>query len=250
MLINSGITIYQGSTPLIRAYQGTTIVWEKQQPIVDIPLLYLANGEDSTSGSTRSVYFDTEVIANLNTKIEVKCGFMPFIIPSGSGKINTFLGIHDGIHQEGNAFFMNIGWDVDIFSFEANVKGYGGGSSEKYADPYNANIIETWIDKEQYPHAHIKVNGVEGEPSYSAVHTNGDYITSLGIFSKKASDGYWDMEDSWGGTKIYYLKIWDGNTLIRDYIPVLHEGVPCFKDNVSGTYIYNLGTDTPSYQIL
>ena len=54
-------------------------------------------------------------------------------------------------------------------------------------------------------------------------------------------------------TRIYYMKIWRDNNLIRFYIPVLHyingQYTPCFYDKVNDTYIYNLGTDTPTYKI-
>ena len=54
-------------------------------------------------------------------------------------------------------------------------------------------------------------------------------------------------------TRIYYMKIWRDNNLIRFYIPVLHwlngQYVPCFYDKVNDNYIYNLGTDTPTYKI-
>jgi hypothetical protein len=44
--------------------------------------------------------------------------------------------------------------------------------------------------------------------------------------------------------KLYYIKIWDNGTLVRDFIPVLDENnVACLYDKVSGTYYYNAGTD-------
>lgn len=43
--------------------------------------------------------------------------------------------------------------------------------------------------------------------------------------------------------KLYYCKIYDNNTLIRDFIPVLNaENVACLYDKVSKTYFYNQGT--------
>lgn len=52
-----------------------------------------------------------------------------------------------------------------------------------------------------------------------------------------------------GNVKLYYCKIWDGETLVRDYIPVLDSnGVACLYDKVEGKYYYNQGTGTFSYQ--
>lgn len=43
--------------------------------------------------------------------------------------------------------------------------------------------------------------------------------------------------------RLYYMKIWDNGSLVRDYIPVLDENnVACLYDKVSGTYYYNAGS--------
>ena len=43
--------------------------------------------------------------------------------------------------------------------------------------------------------------------------------------------------------KIYYAKIWDNGTLIRDYLPCLDkDGVACLYDQVNEEYVYNAGT--------
>lgn len=39
--------------------------------------------------------------------------------------------------------------------------------------------------------------------------------------------------------KIYNVKIYNGETLIADYTPVEHEGVPCLYDSVGDKYAYN-----------
>lgn len=41
--------------------------------------------------------------------------------------------------------------------------------------------------------------------------------------------------------KIYFCKIWKADVLIRDFIPVLNNGVYCLFDKVSGLYYNNLG---------
>lgn len=43
--------------------------------------------------------------------------------------------------------------------------------------------------------------------------------------------------------KLRYLKIWNDETLVRDYIPVLDDSdVACLYDNISETFFYNLGS--------
>lgn len=49
--------------------------------------------------------------------------------------------------------------------------------------------------------------------------------------------------------KLYYCKIWDGDLLIRDYIPVLDKNeTACLYDKVEGKYYYNQGTEAFLYQ--
>ncbi len=43
--------------------------------------------------------------------------------------------------------------------------------------------------------------------------------------------------------KLYYFKIYDNNTLVRDFIPVLDkDGAPCMYDKVENKFYYNAGT--------
>ncbi len=45
------------------------------------------------------------------------------------------------------------------------------------------------------------------------------------------------------GEKISYFKIYQNNTLVRDFIPVLNgNGTPCMYDKVEGKFYYNVGT--------
>ena len=51
-----------------------------------------------------------------------------------------------------------------------------------------------------------------------------------------------DIKDYAKG-RIYYLKLYDNNTLVRHFIPVLDPtGTPCMYDNVTGQFFYNQGT--------
>lgn len=49
-------------------------------------------------------------------------------------------------------------------------------------------------------------------------------------------------------TKIYHCKIWDNNTIVRDFIPVLdNSGRPAMYDQVSGQLFYNQGSGEFTY---
>ena len=45
--------------------------------------------------------------------------------------------------------------------------------------------------------------------------------------------------------KVYYCKIWDNETLVRDFVPWKDEfGIICLHDNVENKNYYNQGTGT------
>ena len=47
-----------------------------------------------------------------------------------------------------------------------------------------------------------------------------------------------------GQYKVYYFKIWEGDKLIRDFIPVLDsDNIPCMYDKVEDKFYYNQGTE-------
>ena len=81
---------------------------------------------------------------------------------------------------------------------------------------------------------------------------NGSYVYSdtWSIFCQTYNDGSTQYGRFFYG-KLYYLKIWLGTTLVRDYIPVLDSnGVPCLYDKVNETFNYNSGTGTLGYETL
>lgn len=48
--------------------------------------------------------------------------------------------------------------------------------------------------------------------------------------------------------KIYYVKLYEGDTLVRDLIPVLDSNnTPCFFDKINNNFYYNTKTGTPQY---
>jgi hypothetical protein len=56
-------------------------------------------------------------------------------------------------------------------------------------------------------------------------------------------------ENRFGKFKLYYCKIWQGDTLVRDFVPVIDtEGKACLYDNVSKEYFYNSDSGEFSYQ--
>lgn len=70
----------------------------------------------------------------------------------------------------------------------------------------------------------------------SSGYINGTANTPLYLFANRDSSVKYSF-------KMYYFKNYDGDTLIRDLIPVIdNNGVACMYDKVSGEFFYNKGT--------
>lgn len=49
--------------------------------------------------------------------------------------------------------------------------------------------------------------------------------------------------------RLFSLKLYDGDTLVRDFVPALVNGTPCLYDKVTDTNYYNSGTGTFTYRV-
>ena len=235
--------IYRGTTEVSKIYRGTSLYYDKDvHP--DILLNYIANGPDNSN--TRLAYFDTGVVVGaFLPKVEVKaatyntstaCTIM------GGVKGSSWDGVAIDAHRNGNAFVsarLNatvLTADVSCNSNEVfTVTAY---LDDGDVDPSNSNRRK----------GYLIYNNQSYSPSYIPVPTNRGI--SMYLFAQNRESGT-AVGYTPSGTKIYYVKIWDNNNLIRFYIPVLHfvdgQYVACFYDKVNGNYIYNIGTDDVVY---
>lgn len=66
-------------------------------------------------------------------------------------------------------------------------------------------------------------------------------ITPIYLFGAYDGDASGTNKYLCSAYKFYYCKIYDGENLVRDYIPVLDShNVPCLYDKVSGDFFYNI----------
>lgn len=69
----------------------------------------------------------------------------------------------------------------------------------------------------------------------------GTRTSTVGLFGAPASGGYTHK------ARFYYVKIWEGDTLVRDIIPVLDkDNIPCFLDKANATFYYYKVNGVPS----
>lgn len=75
---------------------------------------------------------------------------------------------------------------------------------------------------------------------YTATATTFSITNSMLLFAGRSFDG----AQNFASAKMYYCKIWDNDTLVRDFMPVIgSDGIPCLWDKVQGKAYYNEGYD-------
>lgn len=111
------------------------------------------------------------------------------------------------------------------------------GTSSGINDPHEFELTNTTVTMDGVSHTINSSNG-----SYSSSRSL--YIFGINsparIKTNKGDDGL---------MRIYWLKIYNGTTLVRDYIPCLNaSGIPCFFDRVSQSDCLNVGSGTLTYE--
>lgn len=167
--------------------------------------------------STGTQWIDTEYKPNTDTRTVGRCYFNSFI---GSKANYVF-----GVFTRPNNYGFNVGLSRQFF----NVP-WGSNDGIKLIGliPQTNEDYEFDISKTGY-----KVNGTSYEtPSTNLVNsTRNMYL-------------FWSNGTTAIGMngRIYYCKIYDGNTLVRDFIPVRRGNVGYLYDKVSGKLFGNQGT--------
>ena len=176
--------------------------------------------------STGTQYIDTGIRLTQNNAIEV------------CYKINSISGFSGILGARTTASSNNI-------SVNANVGGvnspfisvdFNNSNFETYRARYDATTsdkILVYLDK------HIRKISINNSVVVSNNTECNDAIETQSnclLFRAPGISGYCDLN-------VYYCKIWDGDTLVRDFIPVIdNSGRPAMYDQVSGQLFYNQGT--------
>lgn len=200
----------------------------------DINLEYIANGSDSDSNNVKSVYFNTGFVPDVNTSIEIKCSGVQI-----SKEVNV------PIISAANSNWQGFGVFLPMNNGKVTSR---LGTSYVSCAAMISNMIYTVRTYVSGTTAHTLLNGKDYTNSTkSAYGSVPAYLFAYNV------NGTVNTTISYSGLKIYYVKMWNSsNILVKYFIPVLHyvnnQYVPCFYDKINGTYIYNLGNDTPTYK--
>lgn len=171
--------------------------------------------------SSGTQYIDTGYSANSNTKLELKLQFT-----SASHQEFIFCGRDFNNGSTINAFslFRNTS-----NQFRADYNSIG----TLFSHTVTANNDYTYVmDKNKLYENNVLIR-TETSASFSATN-------KLRLFSAFNSDG--TINNFFEG-KVFYCKILDNDTLVRDFIPVLDENnVACLYEQVEGKFYYNQGS--------
>lgn len=169
--------------------------------------------------STGTQYIDTGYIPNQDTGIKTK------------GMFNSVINDQTYMFGSGQSYssstFEFYAWDQKL-SFNYFNRYYEIDSIEvgdTVVIDWNKNIIN-----------YSKNDG----PYVEVVHQYGDFVSpyNMIVFGNQRPTVI-----NAGKVKIYYFKIYDNGTLVRDFIPVLDkDDVPCMYDLVEYKFYYNAGT--------
>ena len=164
--------------------------------------------------STGTQYIDTGIIPNNNTVVKISIKKSGDIIDYERlcGVVNDFELLRNNtlnfIFRAGN---KNIYDDIDISNEKFKVIQFGKGNIF-----INNNIVYSYS------------NRFSTDKNLYLFHSNGS--------------------DRYGSFKLQYCKIYENDELIRNFMPVLNDNIPCLYDTVTDKYFYNQGTGEFLYQ--
>ena len=179
--------------------------------------------------SSGSQWIDTGIIPTENTR---------FYIKASTNGVPHHTGLF-GSRNNGAASFL---------SYIENS--YGGDTNAIRVDVQNitGNTGKKWTENEAFtidincPNKKLLIND-EIISRYNSMSFTTTSEVTIGLFANHDGNNY--MYPISG--KIYYCQIWDNDTLVRDFLPMIsteegHIGEACLFDTVENKYYYNQGT--------
>lgn len=174
--------------------------------------------------STGSQYIDTEYKTNTNTSVELEIDTPNIIVQSSF----LFASRNSDYYTNGFGVYYFDNNYIARFSSRTN---------------YSSNIAFSENAK-----LHIVLNKKRFSINDSSILISGGYIQRINnLYIFAANTGGSASANS--GYRLIFFKIYDNDTLVRDYIPVIDSsGRPCLYDKVEDKFYYNQGTGEFLYE--
>lgn len=195
--------------------------------------------------ATGEQYIDTEVIPKYTSTFDMEFSL---------NDVNQTQAIYGTRTKMDNGIYHNLFLYKDHRNTELLDNKFQLRWDENSTQIFSNNI---YLDEDKKIKFTKNIDTVEISSNGSSVtidnpHTEWEIDSTAYIFNQNQQD---TPETRRGLMKLYYLKMYDNGTLIRDYIPVLdREGTACLYDFVTNKYFYNNGTGeflySDEYQVL
>ena len=115
------------------------------------------------------------------------------------------------------------------------VKPISNTSSETFGNNFGPTIYANVPIELSYDRNYLIVD----DASYASNWGTYQGVNSMYIFAVHRTAGSKYI----GKMRLYHFRLYNGDTLVRDFIPVLDQNdTPCLYDRVSRTLFYNVGT--------
>lgn len=264
---------YEGNivTTVTTAVDITWVEWVKSHLLLlykvlpdipypaDLPLRYIGNGDDATQAA--DVWFDTQFIPpSANGVLRVWYSTSQFTnTQTIAGVFDSVASVpyHFSIHCPRNATYCASAFIGDGRGAWTNAEAYKVPGTiydcrgyntlgTSYANSYHRMIVgvsggTTSIIQQRFQSSRV----------YNR-YKNDQYVITepLYIFARRNVANDAPENICYGGTRIYQVQVYSSlsyDDLVAYYQPVLHNGIPCFKEVISGNYIYNQGSGTVTF---
>lgn len=142
---------------------------------------------------------------------------------------------------------INVNSQIHGWSINSGFYVYWGNGSHKFNSVYDNAKHIAFSSK-----AKMKLDNIEYVPETQPTWSNGDNFMGLDCkinFDNGVVIGKLESDHSMSKIKIHGVKIWDGETLVLDVIPVKRtsDNVVCFYDKVQSMYFERNDGSTPVY---
>jgi lysophospholipase L1-like esterase len=209
----------EGSNTITVSYNEKVTTFEVVAEVMPPYTLYNSLTSDKDS------YIDTGVMANQDTKFEIKYNLNN--ATGSQGGYGTGIGVLAAYSQNSAYFGLTVNSNEGYYCYGNVYPKYslGDTTEDKVATNEKGTL---YINGEQVVSA--------GDKTFTQSHPL--YMFALNNVGK--------IEYKTTKLKIYYCKIWDGDTLIRDFVPAKRtsDGAIGMLDNVNNVFYENQGTGT------
>ena len=195
-------------------------------------LEWIGNGEYIDGDFLGNVMIDTGYVPNINTNVKLK--FSTSSQDNGRLIFGYYVGdLLDNTNQYWR-FFNNFRSYYFDCPNDGNQRLRITDNKTNYGSPLEYKVGNMYLN-----------NLTTGESKIGTPLTANTWEHSLCFFGCDTGNDKWYGDK---GIKFYYLKIYEGENLVKDFIPVLDtNNKPCMYEKIGKTFHYNTGEDEPTY---